>query len=147
MGRLDLSFVVDSGEDLLAAILVHSIRRGPIVEPIMVHPSRHRRGLATTLLSATLGALHASAETTLFSRCHLGNAGSVAWHERNGFEDIPNFFAASHRRHHFTWLAGHFDRVGRPDEAARMRQLAEQWNAVAKSVEASDERWSGGLLD
>ena len=146
-GRLDVSFVIVSGGQVLAAMLVRSIRHGSIVEPIMVHPSGHRRGLATTLMSATLGSLHASGETMLFSRCHLGNTASLAWHEKNGFQEIPDFFAASHRWRHFTWLAGHFDYVRRPDKASHMRQLADSWKAVVENLEGSDQRWSAGLLD
>ena len=58
-GRPEASFLFASGEQLLAAVLVRSIRRGPIIEPIMVHPAHQRRGLATTLLSASIHALNA----------------------------------------------------------------------------------------
>ena len=146
-GRLDLSFVIVSGAQVLAAMLVRSIRRGPIVEPIMVHPSGHGRGLATTLMSATLGSLRGRGETTLFSRCHLGNTASLAWHEKNGFQELPDFFAAIHRWRHFTWLAGHFDDMRRPDKASHMRQLADSWKAVVENLQGSDQRWSAGLLD
>ena len=104
-GRRDASFVCVAGEQLLAAVLVRSIRRGPILEPIMVQPAHQRRGLGTALLSVTLEALNAAGESTLYSRCHLGNPASLAWHKKSGFQEIPDYFSAAHRWHHYAWLA------------------------------------------
>ena len=146
-GRLEASFVCAWGDQLLAAVLVRSIRRGPILEPIMVHPAHQRRGLGTALLSASLHALNAGGAATLYSRCHLGNAASLAWHEKSGFQEIPSYFAATHRWRHFAWLADHFEYVRQPDQARQMRQLAEHWEAVVQELEKSDERWSSGLLE
>jgi ribosomal protein S18 acetylase RimI-like enzyme len=146
-GRLKASFVVDSGEQLLAAMLVRSIRRGPLMEPIMVHPAHQRRGLATVLLAAARDALNAGRAETVYSQCHLGNAASIAWHEKNGFQEIPNYFAATHRWHHFAWLAGRYEYLRQPDQASAMRQLAQHWESLAQKLEASNERWSSGLLD
>ena len=69
-GRPEGSFVCVCGDQLLAAVLGRSIRRGPILEPIMVHPAHQRRGLGTALLSAWLQALNAGGAATLYSRCH-----------------------------------------------------------------------------
>jgi len=146
-GRLEASFLVASGEQLLAAVLVRSIRRVPLIEPIMVHPAHQRRGLATALLAAALDALNASGAETVYSRCHLGNAASLVWHEKNGFQEIPNYFAATHRWHHFTWLADRYEYLRQPDQAAAMRQLAQHWEAIVQELEASNDRWSSGLLD
>lgn len=146
-GRLDASFVITGGERILAAVLIRSIGRGPILEPIMVHPAHQRRGLGTVLLSATLDALRMGGESTLFSRCQLGNEASLAWHEKQGFEEIPNYFAATHRWRHFAWLAEHYQFHHQPDQAAEMQRLAEHWHAIAKKLEESNDRWSSGLLD
>jgi len=146
-GRLEASFLIAWGEQVLAAVLVRSIRRGPIIEPIMVHPAHQRRGLATALLFASLRSLNARGATTLYSRCHLGNAASHAWHEKNGFQEIPGYFAAAHRWRHFAWLADHYEFVGQPAQAGVMRQLAEHWEAVVQELEQSDERWSSELLE
>ena len=145
--RAEASFVIVTPTQLLAAVLVRSIRRGPILQPIMVHPAHHRRGLASALLSAVLESLLASGEATLFSRCQLGNAASLAWHERNGFQEIPDYYAATHRWRHFDWLADYFDHAQQPDQAAEMRQLAEHWKTVVKTIEEKEGRWSMGLLD
>jgi GNAT superfamily N-acetyltransferase len=146
-GRLEASFVVAVGEQPLAAVLVRSIRRGPILEPIMVHPAHQRRGLGTAVLAATLDALNADRSETLYSQCHLGNPGSLAWHQKNGFQEIPNYFAAAHRWRHFAWLADRCEYLGQPDQAAAMRHVAELWEAVVREFEASNDRWSSGFLD
>ncbi len=146
-GRTDASFVVTAGERLLAAVMVRSIRRGPILEPIMVLPAHQRRGLGSKLLAAALDALHSAGEATLFTRCHLGNAASLAWHERNGFEEIPSYFAATHRWRHFGWLVEHYEDTGDLQRAADMRTLCEHWKVVVEKLEASGDRWSSGLLD
>lgn len=146
-GRLEASFAVVSGEQLVAAVLVRSLSRGPILEPIMVHPAHQRRGLGCALLSATLEALQAGGESALLARCHLGNAASLAWHEKHGFGEIPNYFAATHRWRHFAWLAEHCCHVGQSERAAEMQAVADHWKAVVDALQASDQRWSSGLLD
>jgi GNAT superfamily N-acetyltransferase len=146
-GRRDASFLVARGEQILAAVLVRSVRQGPIIEPIMVQPAHQRRGLATALLFASLTSLNAGGAATLYSRCHLGNAASLAWHEKNGFQEIPNYFAAMHRWHHFAWLADHFEYERQPEQACTMRQLAQQWEAIVQKLDESGERWSGDVLD
>ena len=85
----------------------------------MVHPAQQRRGLATALLVRLLDALNAGRAETLYSQCHLGNAASLAWHEKNGFQEIPNYFAATHRWHHFAWLADRYEYLGQPDKPPR----------------------------
>lgn len=147
LGRLDASFLIELGEQILAAVLVRSIRRGPIIEPVMVRPAHQRRGLATALLDASLQSLNACGVPVLYSQCHLGNAASLAWHEKNGFQEIPNYFAAAHRWRHFAWLADHFEHLQQPDRASEMRQSAQHWEAVVREFEASNDRWSSGLLD
>ncbi len=145
--RPETSFVIVTPTQLLAAVLVRSIRRGPILQPIMVHPAHHRRGLATALLSAVLESMLASRDASLFSRCQLGNTASLAWHEQNGFQEIPDYYAATHRWRHFDWLADHFDHAQQPDKAAEMQQCADHWKAIVKSIEESEGRWSSELLD
>jgi predicted N-acetyltransferase YhbS len=146
-GRRDASFVCALGEQLLAAVLVRSIRRGPILEPIMVQPAQQRRGLGTALLCLTLEALNAAGESTLYSRCHLGNPASLAWHKKSGFQEIPDYFSAAHRWRHYAWLAEHFEYVRQPEQARQMRQLAEHWKAIVQELESSVDRWSSALLD
>lgn len=146
-GRLGASFTVVSSKQLVAAVLVRSIRRGPILEPIMVHPEHQRRGLGHSLLSATFQALQASGESALFSRCHLGNAASLAWHAKHGFEEIPDYFSATHRWRHFSRLADHCNHVGQSDRAEEMQTIADHWQAVVNRLEASGDRWPSGLVD
>jgi GNAT superfamily N-acetyltransferase len=139
-GRRDASFLIEIGTSVLGAVLVRSADRGPIVEPIMVDAAHRRGGLATALLAASIESLRSHVEAALFSRCHLGNAASVAWHAANGFEEIPGYFVALHRWRHFASLARHSDSAGQSHEAERMRVLAEQWRASAESLRL--ERWA-----
>jgi GNAT superfamily N-acetyltransferase len=145
-GRPEVSYACVFGEQVLGAALIRSIRQGPVLEPIMVHPTHQRQGLATVLLSASLAALSQRGVTTLYSRCHLGNAAGLAWHEKNGFQEIPNYFAATHRWRHYAGLAEHFEDAGQPDRASDMRKLAQQWEAILQQFEQSKDRWSSGLL-
>ena len=78
-GRLEASFVCVWGDELLAAVLVRSIRRGPILGPIMVDPAHQRRGLGTALLSASLQALNAGGAATPY-RIRPSLAGPVKVH-------------------------------------------------------------------
>lgn len=152
--RLDSDCDVGSGSlaeqphgALMAAVFVRSIRRGPILEPIMVHPSCQRRGLGIALLCAALKALCDVGESDLFSRCHLGNAASFAWHDKHGFEEIAEYFSASHRWRHYAWRAKHFHSTGQLDRAAEMEAVADRWKEVVKELEDSENRWRSSLLN
>lgn len=141
------SFVISHEDRIVAAILIRMRRLGPIVEPVMVAQGRQRQGLGRALSQATLIALRDAGINKLYSRCHLGNAASLCWHEQNGFLEIPNYFAATHRRHHFTWLTRHFRHLDDVEKTQEGQRTAEHWNAVVETLEASDRRWSSELLD
>jgi L-amino acid N-acyltransferase YncA len=145
-GRRESSFVIDSNDRLLAALLVRSGRSAPIVEPVMVHSAHRRRGLASVLLAASIQALRNDGETVLHSRCHLGNSASLGWHEASGFEEVPSYSSATHRWHHHTRVADHFELTQQPDKAARAREMAEQCRATAEKLSTS-EQWPGEPLD
>lgn len=145
-GLRESSFVIGSNAQLLAALLVRSGRRGPVVEPVMVRPAYRRRGLASVLLAASIEALRNDGETVLLSRCHLGNTPSFVWHQNSGFEEVPGYFSATHRWHHHRRLAGHFELTQQPDKAARAREQAEQWQAIAEKLSTS-EQWRAESLD
>jgi GNAT superfamily N-acetyltransferase len=138
-GRRESSFVVASNDRLLAALLVRSSGSGPIVEPVMVHSAHRRHGLASALLAVSIEALRNDGETVLLSRCHLGNPPGLGWHEASGFEEVPSYFSATHRWHHQTRLAGYFEITQQPDKAARAREMAEQWKAIAEQLSTSDQ--------
>jgi RimJ/RimL family protein N-acetyltransferase len=140
-GLLDHSFVARDGGLLVAAILVRQIEPGPIVEPVMVEPAHQRRGLGSALLAATIDSLQNAGTNVLVSRCHLGNAASMAWHLRNGFRELSNYFTAGHRAMHFHWLTEHYETRQQPEQAAEMRRLAEHWDDLADTLEPCSDPW------
>ena len=73
------------------AALVTRARDGrPLLDMLFVRPRWQRRGLATDLVSWSLGELLTHGETMLRSRYHLANEPSRAWHHRFGFTPEPD---------------------------------------------------------
>lgn len=144
-GRAEHSFVAILDAEIVAAIAVRSIERGPIVEPVMVHPAYQRVGLGTMLLATAIASMRLAGETTLFSRCHLGNIASLAWHMKNGFREMPNYYVASHRALHYRWQAKHCEYIGDSKQAEEMQRQAEHWETIMQEFEGSD-KWDSGFL-
>jgi len=136
-GLLKHSFAARCGELLVAAILLRFSERGPLVEPIMVEPTHQRRGLSSALLGRAVESLESAGIDSLVSRCHLANTASLNWHQRNGFQELPNYFAANHRWRHFEQRAAHFDSSNQPGQSAEMRMHAEHWEGIAEDLLAS----------
>ena len=65
---------------------------------------------------------------------HLANEASLAWHQRFGFREVPDFWIASCRARFF---AHELERRKDLSEAerARLRQLADSWWAEAHRLE------------
>ena len=125
-GHLGYSRVVELNGRLIAAMLVrHGRTDGFVVQPIMVAAEHQRAGIGKCLVDAVRIALGRDEHFQLNSRCHLGNADSMAWHRAVGFEEQPSMFAASHRAHHHAWMARHHQKAGRDLEAHFHRELAE----------------------
>jgi ribosomal protein S18 acetylase RimI-like enzyme len=136
-GLLNHSFAVRHQESIVAAILIRKKKGRPTMEPIMVSPGHQRRGLGSALLATAIQSLQQSGVDVLGSRCHLGNIASLNWHKRNGFREIPNFFAASHRAMHFQWLAEHHSSRNQPQQAAEMLRQAEHWERIAEEEQSA----------
>jgi L-amino acid N-acyltransferase YncA len=124
------SCLVEEDNRIVAAALIQRCKKGPILQPIFVHPNHQRKGLATTLTNQAVSSLPSFGEPHLYSRCHLGNAGSYAWHLRFGFEELPNFFVAGHCRSHY---AAEYERHRRlkdldKGELTRLRDQRDYWN-------------------
>ncbi|MEZ6131558.1 MAG: GNAT family N-acetyltransferase [Planctomycetaceae bacterium] len=130
-GYLNQSFVVTLSDAVVAALQIRPDHRGPVVEPVMVDPEHHRQGLGKAMLCAVLAVLRQADIPTLYSRCHLGNSASLNWHAGVGFHEVPNYFSACHRVHHFEWMVRHFEHLGHADAAECMRQKANEWKKWA----------------
>jgi ribosomal protein S18 acetylase RimI-like enzyme len=136
-GLSNHSFAVRCQQSIVAAILIRKKKDGPTMEPIMVAPGHQRTGLGSALLATASRSLQRSRVDVLRSRCHLGNTTSLNWHERNGFREIPNYFAASHRAMHFQWLAEHHSNRNQPERTAEMLRQAEHWEKIAEEERSS----------
>lgn len=129
------SFLLQDQLETVAAILIACKKKGITIEPVMVHPEFQRRGLGSALLSATCGSLREAGHSRLRSCCHLGNPGSLHWHEKVGFEKQPSYFGDSHRWRHYQWQTSHFASLGETKKAADTKRLAEHWRKVAEESE------------
>lgn len=146
-GVAEHSLAITSADRIVAAILIRRLRRGPIVEPIMVAEGHQRRGIGHALLQGTLLALQNAGNNKLYSRCHLGNTASLCWHEQSGFREMPNYFVATHRQRHFASLVRHHQHAGAAERATESRRMAEHWDAVVRSLDVCETRWSSDLLE
>lgn len=84
------SRIGDDADGPAGAALISATPDGPLLDVLFIRPAWQRRGLGTALVASAVSALHAAGETKLFSRCHLGNEASVAWHRRFGFVEEPD---------------------------------------------------------
>lgn len=148
------SFVAEVAGQLVGAAMVRKIRVGPILEPVFIAPDWQRRGIGALLLDATLKALNSvnaeksdeAAVDFLYSRCHLGNPASLAWHIRHGFEEIPNLPTAQHRWQHYLQQAHALRQQGNVAAAATAQAEADRLAGQIADLEASQDPSAWGLL-
>jgi len=82
-----------------AALLSRDREYGPVLDLLFVHPTWHRRGLATALVASAMNALHQADERTLTSVYQLANPTSQAWHRTFGFVELPDLrYAQAYHR-------------------------------------------------
>lgn len=144
------SLLLEDEGQLIAAGLIRQIRRGPILQPIFVASNRQRQGIGSGMLRTVVHRLHELGETALFSRCHLGNPSSMAWHLKNGFQELPSLFVAQHRAYFYSAEAERFARSGDPAQSDEASRLANAWWKEAQRLqsmvgESRDEVF--GILD
>lgn len=119
------SFVSVQEDKLVGALLISMRENAPEICPIMITPSRHRRGIATALLAKCCAALNAFGIKQLASGCHLGNHASYGWHMKHGFVEEPNFLTQNHRARHYQQMHRHhrsFGNLAAADEAHKQAQ-------------------------
>lgn len=113
---------------ILAAAMVAAGSKNPILQPLFVHPRHQHQGWATALMKAVVNRLLDLGGVRLYSRCHLGNAPSLQWHAKFGFEELPDVWVAAHRARHYHCEMQRHERLGdlECEELNRLRQ-EEQW--------------------
>jgi len=121
----------------LGAAFIKPYRHGPILEPLMVRTSHQRRGLATRLMNHVVNKLLQMGATHLYSHCHLSNAGSLAWHERFGFEVLPDEWIASHRAFYYREELKRRERLKdlTDEHRAELKRQANIWEAERQRLE------------
>jgi len=128
------SVVAEVGREIIGAALVKRREQGPLLDCVFVHPWYGRQGWATALVTRAVRALLAEAASKLQSQVHLANEASLAWHQRFGFREVPDFWVASYRARFY---AHELERRKDLSEAERalLGQLADCWWAEACRLE------------
>ncbi len=146
------SFVAESAGQIIGAAMIREVRAGPILEPIFIRPDSLREGVGGLLLASALGALKSAktfegaAVDVLYSRCHLGNPVSFAWHTRHGFEEVPNLPAAQHRWQHYLQQAHALKLQGNVAAASAAQAEADRLAQQIADLESSDDPFVWGLV-
>ena len=93
---------------------------------LFVHPWHGRQGWATALVTRVVRGLLVEGASKLESCAHLANEASLAWHQRFGFREVPDFWIASYRARFY---AHELERRKDLSEAerAQLGQLADYW--------------------
>jgi RimJ/RimL family protein N-acetyltransferase len=124
-------------ERIVGAALVVRDSVSPYLHLLFVRPARQRQGVATAMVSAVMNALFAQGETMLGSSYHPANAASVAWHQKFGFVEEPDFMLAQ-SRYYFAHNELH-RREALGDLSAEERETLErecrEWEARWKELE------------
>src|SRR5438876_2331909 len=120
-----------------AALLSRDREYGPVLDLLFIHPTWHRRGLATALVASAMNALHQAGERTLTSVYQLANPTSQAWHRAFGFVELPDLRYA---QAYFRWARpelfghGHQRRLSAKRAASRQAE-AERWRVPPEAPE------------
>jgi len=77
-----------------AALILEHKDESAMLDLLFVHPSYRKRGIATALTQAAVNHLHRLGRSPLYTRYHLGNATSRAWHAQFGFTEEPDLILA-----------------------------------------------------
>jgi GNAT superfamily N-acetyltransferase len=130
----------ETGHEIIigAALIIAQEEATPLLDMLFVPPEWHRKGIATTMVSAALNRLHRSDERTLASRYVLGNEESRAWHQRFGFvEETDLSLVRLYYRHaqHELQRRQQFGGLTEKDREALTTEH-ERWKARVEELEA-----------
>lgn len=93
-----LALIPNAGESRAsiagAALILEHREDSAMLDLLFVHPKYRKQGIATALTQAALNQLHRLGRSPLFTRYHLGNAPSRAWHARFGFAEEHDLILA-----------------------------------------------------
>jgi GNAT superfamily N-acetyltransferase len=120
-----------------AALLSRDREYGPVLDLLFIHPTWHRRGLATALVASAMNTLHQAGEQTLTSVYQLANPTSQAWHRAFGFVELPDLrYAQAYYRCARQELFRHEQQgLLAPETHAALQAEVEQWRARVEELE------------
>lgn len=122
-----------NGELIGAALFRHARQsqgeQVPLLDLIFVAPSWQRRGLAHNLFQRAVADLHDAGVERIHSSVMLGNEASYAWHQSQGFEEMPHYLPASHRASFYRTELDRHERLRDLDagELEALREKAKHW--------------------
>ncbi len=128
-------------EQLAGAAMVMSTENGPLLYLLFISPQWQRRGLATAMVSAAINELHEQGEKTLTSKYHIGNEGSLRWHQRFGFIEEPDLQRARLYRQHFGHELWRRKKIGdlTAEEHVPLVAEAARWEAEVERLERIED--------
>jgi RimJ/RimL family protein N-acetyltransferase len=109
-----------------ASLITGSDRQPPLLDILFVVPQRHRKGIATALVSAGSHDLYRAGVETLESRYLLGNEESRAWHQQFGFTEEADLMLARAYYHHAKHELWRREKIGGLLDEERERLVAER---------------------
>ena len=125
-----------------AALFVKTKSGQTLLDMLFTIPAWQRKGLATTLVSAAINEFLYMGIKTLVSRYHPGNDKSKTWHEKFGFEEVPDLSLARLYYHHANNELWRRDKIGDIDKSEREKLLSEvnQWKLRVEELEQMAKR-------
>ena len=120
-----------------AALIVEPKPGQTMLDLLFVLPEWQQHGVATALVSGAMNELYRAGVPSLYSRYHLANAASRAWHRGFGFVDQPDLFLAQHLRSHARHELRQRDQIRELDAVARAELVAEleYWETRVRELE------------
>jgi L-amino acid N-acyltransferase YncA len=127
---------------IIGAALIKEARNGPLLDCVFVDPAYERRGWATALAARAANSLRECGAASLRSFIHPANGPSLQWHEKFGFEELPDGWVAAHR---WRTYAEQLDRLSRMKRSPRtalagLTALTTHWFAEAKRLEQLEKQ-------
>ncbi|UCE08163.1 MAG: GNAT family N-acetyltransferase [bacterium] len=125
-----------------AALFAETKSGQKLLDMLFVIPQWQRRGLATALVSSAIDILHNKGIKTLVSRYYLGNEASQAWHEKFGFEELPDLSLARLYHHHLQNELWRQERIGdlNKSECEKLISEVKRWKVQVNKLERIAEQ-------
>lgn len=132
------SRVVTHRKRIIAGALIKRIKgKKPLLDCLFVRPDFRRQGLATAACTGAVNALVRGRHPALQSYVLLANEPSLAWHQRFGFEELPDLWVAQSRCFSAHRELDRLSKLGQleDNERIRLEQVAHRWRQEMDRLE------------